>query len=107
MTLNANEAAIRAALGMLVPNQVVELRALHVPVSPSVSRTFSGFFSSLDLLAKAAAALSDQGASGVYFTMNPVDPDFLDRSPNEVGAHKRRERHPCKVATHRHRPNPG
>tara|TARA_R110002110_G_scaffold36824_9_gene122428 strand:- start:1305 stop:3836 length:2532 start_codon:yes stop_codon:yes gene_type:complete len=89
MTLNANEAAIRAALGMLVPNQVVELRALHVPVSPSVSRTFSGFFSSLDLLAKAAAALSDQGASGVYFTMNPVDPDFLDRSPNEVGPARR------------------
>ncbi len=64
------------------PDQVTELRALHVG---GRGRTFSGWFTgrNLDDMARHALALSRQ-AAGVYFTPNPVDPALLARRPNRV-----------------------
>ena len=84
MSLVASASHIRSALSLiLLPNQVVELRALHVPTDRG-PRTLSGFFDDHDALAKAAAELSDLEAGGVYFTPNPIKPDLLGSNPNRV-----------------------
>ena len=57
---------------LLEEGQIVELRALGVPGSDGINRTVNGFFDDHYTLARAAAALSDKGAKGVYFTPNPV-----------------------------------
>ena len=84
MSLVASASHIRAALSrILLPEQVVELRALHVPTDQG-PRTLAGLFNDHDALAKAAAELSDMGAGGVYFTPNPIKPDLLGSNPNRV-----------------------
>ena len=84
MSLVASASHIRSAFErILLPKQVVELRALHVPTDRG-PRTLSGFFDDHDALAKAAAELSDMGAGGVYFTPNPIKPDLLGSNPNRV-----------------------
>ena len=35
-------------------------------------------------MAKSAAQLSNDGAGGAYFTLNPVNPDLLARAANRV-----------------------
>ena len=85
MALQANAEVIHSALEkIVVPGKVYELRALKVPSKGGVSRTYAGFFSDSVVMAKAAAALSDAGASGVYFTPNPVCVEMLERSPNKL-----------------------
>ncbi|EFK06743.1 phage/plasmid primase, P4 family, C-terminal domain protein [delta proteobacterium NaphS2] len=44
----------------------------------------SGYFNDADAFSKAGAALDGAGASGVYFTLNPVKPDLLARSVNRL-----------------------
>jgi hypothetical protein len=68
-----DEIAAQLAL-FIAPDQVTELRALHVGER---GRTFSGWFDGKRLrdLARHALALSRQ-AAGVYFIPNPVDPDL-------------------------------
>jgi hypothetical protein len=66
----------------VAPDQVTELRALHVGQR---GRTFAGWFAGdrLDDMAKHALALSRQ-AAGVYFVPNPVDPRVGSKRLNRV-----------------------
>ena len=68
---------------VLAPEQLVELRALGVPTNMG-PRTFSGFFTDHEAFAQAAANLSDIGASGVYFTLNPLKPTVSSAPRNRV-----------------------
>ncbi len=56
---------------------VTELRALNV----GGQGTVSGYFDDHEKLAHAAAVYSGK-ASGIYFTLNPVNPDLLARAVN-------------------------
>jgi hypothetical protein len=71
---------------------VVELRAPEV--GEDFKTTFAGFFDTDHLVAMAVAAnmLSTQ-ATGVYFTLNPVEPELLGLYHNRV------ERRPRKTTT--------
>ena len=71
--------------------QIVELRALKVPCGDGIRRTFSGYFDNVDVMAQAAAALTQKGASGVYFTPNPVKKSVKTTRLNEVGPCSRGE----------------
>jgi hypothetical protein len=72
-------AEIQRTLDLLLePGQVAELRVLNTQQG-----TASGYFTDFDKLAQAAAANSGK-ASGVYVTLNPVNPDLLARANNRV-----------------------
>ena len=72
MSLDASPEQVLAYMSeVLLPEQLVELRALNVPTNMG-PRTFSGFFTDHEKFATAAANLSNAGASGVYFTLNPL-----------------------------------
>jgi hypothetical protein len=75
------EVAEQLAL-FVAPNQVTELRALHVGER---GRTFAGWFSGdrLHEMARQALALSRQ-AAGVYFIPNPIDPPTAAKRLNTV-----------------------
>lgn len=66
----------------IAPDQVTELRALHVGHR---GRTFAGWFTGdrLEDMARQALALSRQ-AAGVYFIPNPIDPAFAAKRLNRV-----------------------
>ena len=73
MKYKADVAVIETALRSIVSEgQIVELRALSVPGSDGIKRTYSGFFDDPGQMAQFCARLSDQGAKGVYFTPNPI-----------------------------------
>ncbi|MHB8629096.1 MAG: AAA family ATPase [Aggregatilineales bacterium] len=77
-------AVIQGALLCLTEaGQVVELRVLGVN---GKKRTDSGYFSDLGKLAQAAMSY-DGRAEGIYFTINPVNPDLLARADNRVKAY--------------------
>jgi hypothetical protein len=63
------------------PGHVVELRALGVEVRRGYRATVSGYYDDPAKLAADAAALSGK-ASGVYITMNEIDPALLARAAN-------------------------
>ena len=71
---------------LIETGQVTELRALNVPQNYGKPATYFGFYDSdhLNEMARDADRLSACGASGVYFTLNPVIPDLLARSANRV-----------------------
>jgi predicted P-loop ATPase len=74
-------ATIRDALAVLCePGQVVELR---IPKVDNKKRTDSGYFTDYGKLATAAARFEGR-ASGVYITLNPVEPALLARAENRV-----------------------
>lgn len=74
-------ATIRDALTTLcAPGQIVELR---IPKIDNKKRTDSGYFSDFGKLASAAVRY-DGKASGIYFTINPVEPALLARAENRV-----------------------
>jgi len=80
---------ILAGLKMvLVPDQVVELRALGVHTMDGF-RTYNGFFDDHEALAEAAAFLCTQGAKGVYFTPNPLRKTISKADRNMIGVAKR------------------
>lgn len=58
--------------------QVVELRVLN-----TVKATVAGYFDDLDALAAAATKWNGK-APGVYWTLNPVNPDLLARGVNKL-----------------------
>jgi hypothetical protein len=63
---------------LLEPGQVVELRI------PSTRKaTVSGYFNDLGKLAKEAATWTGQ-ASGIYTTLNPINPDLMARTANRT-----------------------
>jgi hypothetical protein len=69
-----------AAQLLFSPSQVVELRAIF-----KNGRVDSGYFDDFDLLAEAAASLDRRPeVTGVYWTLNPVNPDCLHRAKNHV-----------------------
>jgi putative DNA primase/helicase len=77
---------VAAWLRFFVENgQVVELRALNVPLPSGARITWSGFFASdaLEKMAAQALALTPD-AEGVYFTLNPLDTSLLARRYNKV-----------------------
>ena len=67
--------------------QVVELRALNVEQSQGFKRTWCGYYTGnkLDRMASDAMELTGD-AEGVYFMLNPVNPDLLARCANRVEA---------------------
>lgn len=69
-----------AARFLFEPSQVVELRAIF-----KNGRIDSGYFDDFSLLAEAAAEMDKRAdVSGVYWTLNPVNPDCLHRAKNHV-----------------------
>jgi hypothetical protein len=70
---------------LFLPGQVVELRALGVRRGRYKPHTEAGFFYADKLfeLAKAALELTPL-AKGVYFTLNPLQPDLLARRANRI-----------------------
>ena len=83
-----NAAEIESAFrGLGVTGQIVEIRALSVPGNDGIKRNYSGYFDDVSIMAKAAAALSNQGAKGVYFTPNPVknSPKTADLNTLTIG----------------------
>ncbi len=68
------------------PGQVVELRALDVRRGGGRPHVEAGFFDSDHLLEMARTALQVTPlARGVYFTLNPLNPDLLARRCNRIG----------------------
>jgi hypothetical protein len=62
------------------PSQVIELRVIF-----KNGRVDSGYFDDFSLLAEAAAELDKRSdVSGVYWTLNPVNPGCLHRAKNHV-----------------------
>lgn len=69
-----------AARMLFAPSQIVELRAIF-----RSGRIDSGYFSDFSLLAEAASILDRRNdVTGVYWTLNPVNPDCLHRSKNRI-----------------------
>ena len=50
------------------------------------SGVVAGYFDNPSDFHKAAMALDEAGATGVYFTLNPVNPDLLARAVNRLKA---------------------
>lgn len=81
----ANRPEILATLrSLFTDDQVVELRVLSKSDYGGKTRAKSGYFNDLELLATTAAACSDDGATGVYITMNQINPALFARSPNRI-----------------------
>lgn len=70
----------------LAPGQITQLVALRVEEpGRSTPIDYAGFFDfdHLDLMAREAATFSGT-AKGVHFTLNPLNPEVLNRCPNRV-----------------------
>jgi hypothetical protein len=77
---DARSHILGASRTLFAPSQVVELRAIF-----KNGRVDSGYFDDFTLLADAAATLDKlPGVTGVYWTLNPVNPDCLHRAKNHV-----------------------
>jgi P4 family phage/plasmid primase-like protien len=75
------------------PGEVVEIRAYGLNGKSKAYEGFArgagiiyGYFDNPDDFAKSATALEAQGAPGIYFTLNPVNPDLLARAANRLKA---------------------
>ena len=78
---------------ILAPDQIVEVRGLEVPQRYGRALTMFGYFDSehRTQMGECAAQMSNDGAMGVYFTINPVHPDLLARAANRVRVAKEKE----------------
>src|SRR5262249_26167440 len=90
LSLDELTAQYRLLIG---PGNVAELRALQVRDRGDWTFNVSGFFDEAAVadgrMAKEALRLSDQEqAKGVYFTLNPLDPDILARRLNRTARAK-------------------
>jgi len=66
------------------PDQVIELRLLHIQSSGRrFPYTMSGYFSDYRKLAECASRYSG-AAQGAYVTLNPVNPVLLSRAANRI-----------------------
>lgn len=80
----ARLAALYAVL--FAPDQVVELRALGVESGPGRPHTVAGYFDGAHRAEMVRAALDvTKRASGVYATLNPINPALLARRANRTG----------------------
>jgi hypothetical protein len=86
--LSIQEAALRFAEQyrlLIAPDQVVELRALKVLQRYGRPQTVAGYFDRDHLPDMAEVALEiSQSAMGVYFMLNPINPDLLARRCNRI-----------------------
>jgi hypothetical protein len=70
---------------LVAPDQVTELRALHVRRRGERTHTESGFFDFEHLEQMTASAVDvSASARGVYFTLNPLRPSILARRANRT-----------------------
>jgi hypothetical protein len=70
---------------LVAPDQIVELRALGVKNGKYRPHTEAGFFDAAHLQQMAfCAAKITPNAKGVYFTLNPLQPDLLARRCNRI-----------------------
>jgi hypothetical protein len=77
---NVRSRILEAARVLFSQPQVIELRAIF-----KNGRVDSGYFDDLSLLTDAAATLDKRAdVTGVYWTLNPVNPDCLHRAKNHV-----------------------
>ena len=73
------------------PGVVVELRAPEVDFGNGFKATVSGIYDSDHLLDMAIEAVNlTEAAQGVYFTLNPLDPELLALRTNRVEKRPRR-----------------
>jgi hypothetical protein len=78
--LRCDSAEIRRGIDLLFePGSTVEVR---VPIHKQ--RTVSGYFDDFAKLAAAIEAAERYGASGIYYTLNPVNPALLGRYYNRL-----------------------
>jgi hypothetical protein len=78
------ERVVKQLQFLIAPDQIVEMRALEVR-KYSLPHVESGFFDHEHLCEMARAALElTRHAKGVYFTLNPLNPDLLARRCNRV-----------------------
>jgi hypothetical protein len=71
---------LRAARTLFEPSQVVELRVIF-----KNGRVDSGYFDNFALLAEVAVKMDEcVDVSGIYWTLNPVNPDCLHRAKNRM-----------------------
>ena len=78
-------AKVAAAIGTLHdPGSVFELRALGVRMDHSYRtiKSVSGFFNSADALVQELGRIAS--ATGIYVTLNPVEPALLSRAINRI-----------------------
>ncbi len=76
---------ILRSLGYLMKSgHVVEMRAIGVQRGNRRTATLAGYFNDSDLLANAAFGVSPE-ASGVYITVNHINPALLARMANKIG----------------------
>lgn len=75
------------------PGEVVELRAIGLSGSSNIweGRAFgngvvSGYFDNPERFAAAALILDQHNPAGIYFTVNPVQPELLARAANRLKA---------------------
>jgi len=75
------------------PGDVVEIRALGLHGKSQAWEGFcggagvvAGYFNDPEPFDRAAKALDEAGAAGVYFTLNPVKPELLARAVNRLKA---------------------
>lgn len=97
MNCNA-EQSLRRVWGLFkAPDAILEVRALdcsgkHKAWSGWATSTLSGYFDDADAFFEAVTGLDKAGrASGIYVTLNPVQPDLLARANNRLVAAKRGE----------------
>ena len=69
------------------PDQVIELRAVRVPMRYGRPAVIAGWFDDMDRLTAAAVSLERRGAPGIYTTINVVNPGLLARACNRLIEH--------------------
>jgi hypothetical protein len=85
--VSCDRAELLKTLQVLIgQGQVVEIRALEVTNDRGYSRTFSGYFDNAETAADCILDLENLCSSykGIYFTLNPVNPDLLARRCNRL-----------------------
>lgn len=73
------------------PGEVTEIRAYGLKKANKAWEGWAfdivyGYFDNAKAFGQAAMALDRAKAAGIYFTLNPVIPDFLARAPNRLKA---------------------
>ena len=92
MDLRHDKKTILAALSILCPSGVVELRALDTEPGSGYDRTVSGYFDQDHHEALADAAIRQAGgAAGVYITLQEIKEDCLARACNRARPIKKKD----------------
>lgn len=74
----------RAIQVLQVLAQVFEIRVLGIPRGRGKPATAAGWFNNVQAACKAVQTYVLQRATGIYITLNPVDPALLARTDNQI-----------------------